>query len=130
MSLVADGLPTLRTTVPPEFDGPGGYWSPETLQVGAAVDCFVLTFRGLARVTSLPWTSLDCEATGTLDRVGRTLQFTDFLIQAHLTVPEGVSPAEAERVLARADETCLIASSLRGAMRLEIDVTQEVATPV
>lgn len=123
--LTAEGLPPLATAVPPEFDGPGGYWSPETLQVGAALDCFVLTFRGLARVARVTWTSLDCDATGTLDRVDGKLQFTGFVIRAYLKVPEGTSVPDAERVLRRADATCLIASSLKGMMHLEFDVIEE-----
>jgi organic hydroperoxide reductase OsmC/OhrA len=126
--LTADGLPPLSTAVPPDFDGPGGYWSPETLQVGAALDCFVLTFRGLARVRQLSWTSLECDATGILDRLDGKMQFTSFVIHAHLEVPEGTSVSEAERVLRRADETCLIASSLKGSMHLECDVIERAVT--
>ena len=122
--LTADGLPPLSTAVPQDFDGPGGHWSPETLQVGAALDCFVLTFRGLSRVRRVPWTSLECDATGILDRVDGKMQFTSFVIHAHLKVPEGTDVSEAERVLQRADETCLIASSLKGLMHLEFDVME------
>src|SRR5262249_3918607 len=42
------GLPTLRTAPPTQYGGPGDQWSPETLLVAAAADCFVLTFRAIA----------------------------------------------------------------------------------
>ena len=128
--LTTDGVSPLSTAVPPEFDGHGGRWSPETLQVAAALDCFVLTFRGLARVTRVAWTSLECDATGKLDRVDGTMQFTNFVIRAYLKVPEGTSASDAERVLRRADQTCLIASSLKGNMHLEFDVIQEAVAHV
>ena len=31
--LTSPGIPSLTTVTPPEFDGPGGLWSPETLLV-------------------------------------------------------------------------------------------------
>jgi organic hydroperoxide reductase OsmC/OhrA len=129
VSLRAEGVAPLKTAVPLEFDGPGGHWSPETLQVAAALDCFVLTFRGLARVAKLAWTSLECDATGTLDRLDGKMQFTNFVIRAYLSVPGGTSALDAQRVLRRADQTCLIASSLKGLMHLEFEVTEEAAAP-
>jgi organic hydroperoxide reductase OsmC/OhrA len=50
VQLGADALPGLETTAPPEFDGPGGYWSPETLLVGSIANCYILTFRAGARM--------------------------------------------------------------------------------
>jgi organic hydroperoxide reductase OsmC/OhrA len=38
--LKSDGLPTLTSAPPKEFDGPGNRWSPETLLVAAVGDCF------------------------------------------------------------------------------------------
>ena len=52
VELSADGLTTLRSASPAEFDGPGGRWSPETLLVGAVADCFILTFRASLWVQS------------------------------------------------------------------------------
>jgi organic hydroperoxide reductase OsmC/OhrA len=60
--LSADGLPDLETAGPPEFGGPGDVWSPETMLVGAIVDCFVLSFRAIARTAKLEWLTLECQA--------------------------------------------------------------------
>ena len=70
------GLPVLATAPPAEFDGPGDRWSPETLLCAAVADCFLLSFRGVARAQKLPWTSLQCEVQGTLDRVDGKTRFT------------------------------------------------------
>jgi hypothetical protein len=43
--------------------------------VAAVADCFVLTFRGIAGVSRLPWASVECSVTGTVDRVERVTQF-------------------------------------------------------
>jgi len=130
IELHAAHVPNLPTAPPAEFDGPGDHWSPETLLVGALVDCFVITFRGVARASQLPWTSVRCDVTGTLERIDRATQFTTFQLHAHLDVPVGTSVEHAQRVLEKAEHSCLITNSLRGAVRLvsEIEVAAELAS--
>lgn len=120
--LESPGLPALVSAAPAEFGGPGDRWSPETFCVGAVADCFVLTFRGIARATKLPWSSVRCDVEGTLDRVERVTQFTSFLLRATLQVPPGTDEAQARELLVRAEQTCLITQSLKGASHLEASV--------
>jgi organic hydroperoxide reductase OsmC/OhrA len=119
VALESPGLPALSTAPPAEFGGPGDHWSPETLCVGAVANCFVLTFRAVARAAQLPWLSLRAEAVGTLDRVERSTQFTHFTLRAALEVPAGVSEAEATAVLERAERACLIRNSLKATSQLD-----------
>ena len=115
-------LPGLSSAAPAEFGGPGDRWSPETLLVAAVADCFVLTFRAIARISKLRWTSVSCDVVGTLDRVERVVQFTEFHVRARLVVPAGTNVERAERLMAKAEEGCLITSSLKGATHLEATV--------
>jgi organic hydroperoxide reductase OsmC/OhrA len=121
-------LPPLVSASPAEFGGPGDKWSPETLLVAAVADCFVLTFRAVARASHLAWTSLECQATGTLDRIERVTMFTRVDLHVRLTVPYPVSADVARRALEKAERNCLISSSLKAAMHL--DATVEVVEPV
>ncbi|MGI9245682.1 MAG: OsmC family protein, partial [Steroidobacteraceae bacterium] len=75
VELAAANLPTLQTAPPLEFDGPGDRWSPETLLCAAVADCFVLSFRAVARASRLDWTSLECRVEGKLDKVDGKAQF-------------------------------------------------------
>ena|SRR3972149_3353433 len=120
--LEGDRLPSLASAPPAEFGGPGDRWSPETLLVAAIADCFVLTFRAIAGASKLPWTSLRCDVEGTLDRVERVIQFTGFLVRASLRVPAGTNEEQARRLLARAEQSCLITNSLEGTSHLEAEV--------
>ena len=120
--LEGDRLPSLASAPPAEFGGPGDRWSPETLLVAAIADCFVLTFRAIAGASKLPWTSLRCDVEGTLDRVERVIQFTGFLVRASLRVPAGTNEEQARRLLARAEQSCLITNSLKGTSHLEAEV--------
>ena len=58
VSVTSPGLPRLDTAPPPEFDGPEGHWSPETLFMAAIADCFILTFRGVSCAARFDWISL------------------------------------------------------------------------
>lgn len=122
VSVSSEGLSTLPTAPPAEFGGPGDRWSPETLLMGAVADCFVLTFRAVARASQLPWTRLRCEAEGVLDRVERTTRFTEIAVHAHLVVPEGTDPEKARRLLDKAERGCLVTNSLVAESKLEADV--------
>jgi organic hydroperoxide reductase OsmC/OhrA len=128
--LDAPRVPGLRSASPAEFGGPGDRWSPETLLLGAVADCFVLTFRAVARASRLPFSFLRCEAVGTLDRVDHALQFTQVTLQVSLSVPAGVDPYQARRALDKAEQTCLVSNSLKATIHLEADVAVAAAEAV
>jgi peroxiredoxin-like protein len=127
VELTAERLTMIQSASPAEFDGPGDRWSPETLLVGAVADCFILTFRAVAKASRLSWTSLDCDVTGTLDRQDRVTQFTRFDMTAHLVVRAGEDTDRARQALEKAERNCLISRSLKASIAL--DVTIEVAEP-
>jgi organic hydroperoxide reductase OsmC/OhrA len=112
VSLTAAGLPRLVSAAPAEFDGPGDQWSPESLLCAAVASCFVLSFRSVARAAGLQWTRLECEVEGTLERILGVTRFTKVIVRAVLTVPESTAAAASERVLHKAEQSCLIANSL------------------
>jgi uncharacterized OsmC-like protein len=128
VELRAVRLPLLHSASPAEFGGPGDKWSPETLLVAAVGDCFVLTFRAVARAVELPWTSLRCEVTGTLDRHDRVPEFTRFVIRAWLALPAGTSEELGRRALEKAEHGCLISNSLKATRQLEM-VVESFPTP-
>ncbi len=115
-------LPELTTAPPPQFDGPGGQWSPETLLCAAVADCFILTFRAVSRAARYDWLRLECTVEGLLERVERVAQFTSYKTIATLTVPAGADAAKAPQLLEQAEHACLIANSLRGTRLLEARV--------
>lgn len=118
----AAGLPDLTTAAPPQFDGPEGIWSPETMLIASLADCFILTFRGVSRVARFEWEKLEAQVEGTLERVAGVTYFTRYSTRATLTVKAGADLAKAEELLERAEKLCLVANSLRGERMLETTV--------
>ncbi len=120
-----EGIPPLATTAPPQFGGPGGHWSPETLLVAAAADCFILTFRSIAAASKLAWTRLDCDAEGILDRSDGVTRFTGLHLRAKLVLPRNEDAGRATRLLEKAERGCLVTSSLRLEPTLDGEVVSE-----
>lgn len=118
------GLPSLASAPPPEFDGPGGVWSPETLLCAALADCFVLTFRGISRASKFEWLSLDCTVEGTLERVDGVARFTRYATHATLSVAPGSDRDKARLLLEKAEHSCLIANSVTGQRELYSEVIE------
>jgi organic hydroperoxide reductase OsmC/OhrA len=118
------GLPDITTAPPPEFDGPGGVWSPETLLVASIANCFILTFRGVARAAHFDWEKLEAHVDGTLERVSGVTQFISYTTRATLTVKPATDHAKARQLLERAEKVCLVANSLRGERLLEATVVE------
>jgi organic hydroperoxide reductase OsmC/OhrA len=127
VSVVSAGLPAMATAPPPEFDGPGGVWSPETLLIAAIADCFILTFRGVSRAVRFEWVGIEARVDGTLERVSGVTQFVRFTTRATLTTQPGADSAKARELLARAEKLCLVANSLRGERVLEIQIRELAA---
>ncbi|RLQ20830.1 OsmC family peroxiredoxin [Seongchinamella sediminis] len=122
IALKADDMPQLVSAPPAEFGGPGDQWSPEHLLVAAVGDCFILTFRAIARASGLEWNSLEVNAEGVLDRMDRVTQFTGFTVRTSLTVPAGTDQADARRLLEKAESACLVTASLKAPCHLEADI--------
>jgi peroxiredoxin-like protein len=124
VAISSPGLPEMASAPPPEFDGPGGQWSPETLLLAAVADCFALTFRAMAKASSLPWSELRASAQGTLDRVDGTMRFVSVSLRAELVIPRGERADRARRLLERAEKGCPISNSLALPVQLDAQIRE------
>jgi organic hydroperoxide reductase OsmC/OhrA len=125
ISVSSPGLETLPSLAPAEFGGPGDLWSPETFLVAAVADCFILTFRAVARGSRYDWNSVSCKVDGVLDRVDRVTRFTEFHVNVTLHVPAGADLHKAERLIEKSDHVCLVTNSLTAETKLTISVVED-----
>ena len=124
IQLSSQGLDSLASAAPAEFGGPGDLWSPETLLVASVADCFILTFRAIARASKYDWTAIECTVNGRLEPVDRVTQFTAFDVTAKLTVPPGADHARAQLLMEKAEKGCLITNSLSAGTHLEAEIVE------
>lgn len=108
----APDLDEIDVTVPPEFRGPGGHWSPEQLLVAAAASCFAVTFAAIADRRGIPIHSLTVTGTGHVGHRddGRTGFVAVELTPRIRTEPEFV--AAANRTARAAHTVCIVTAAL------------------
>ncbi len=123
ITLQDEDLPQIVSASPAQFGGPGDQWSPEHLLVASVADCFILTFRAIARASRLEWTSLEASAEGVLDKVERGMQFTAFTVRASLVLPAGGDVDKARKMLEKSEANCLVTNSMKAPCHLEAEVT-------
>lgn len=125
----AQGVADIITHAPPEFGGPEGFWSPETLFAGAIADCYILSFRAVARVSKLEWSKLSVEVDALLERAEGALRFTHIVLRPRLVLAAGASEALARTVLQRAKSSCLVTNSLTATCEMHGIVDLAEAAP-
>jgi peroxiredoxin-like protein len=128
IELSAPGLTPMVSAAPLEFDGPGDLWSPETLLMAAVADCFVLTFRAIAKASGLRWTNVSCNGSGTVERNEGVTRFTAINLDIRLVVPAAIDVEKAKKVVEKAERSCVISNSLKTspAFRSEVAVSEDV----
>ncbi len=122
VTLSSDGLESVMSAPPEAFGGPGDLWSPETLLVAAVADCFILSFRAIARASAFSWSDLQCRVDGTLDKVDRENRFVAFMVHASLTIGSDADEAKGEKLLHKAEQLCLITNSLIADSHLSVEI--------
>lgn len=116
-------LESINSGAPAEFGGPGDLWSPETLLAACIADCFILSFKAIARASRLSYLGISCDVEAILDRVEKVTRFTEVRIKAQLIISEADQEAAAEKILHKAESTCLITNSLTAEIDFETQIS-------
>jgi len=122
VAVTSPGLPEIETAPPPEFDGPGGTWSPEALLCASLADCFILTFRALAKASRFEWLGLDCRVDAVLEKAEGVTRFTKYTTHATLRVVHESDGTKGHTLLERAERYCLVSNSVNATRSLVAEV--------
>jgi organic hydroperoxide reductase OsmC/OhrA len=124
-----DWLPSLPVASPPQFDGPGGVWSPEHLFVASVASCLMITFRALADLAGLEIVEYSDSAAGKLVRGDdRLYSITEITLCPRVVISDPSQVDRALRLIDKAEQACLISRSISSVVHLEPEVI--VAAPV
>lgn len=117
------GLPDLTVSSPPEFRGPAGNWSPETLFIAAINLCTLLTFTTFASHGKVEIKSYTSDIRGKLEMVDGKFKFTHAALHATIRVGSPEQLDAAREAFAKAGEHCLIARSCNFPIEETADIT-------
>jgi peroxiredoxin-like protein len=122
------GLPDIEVASPPEFGGPGGRWTPEHFFVAAATTCWLTTFLAMAELSRLELAGVDAAAEGVLEKGDdRCFSFSRILLRPRVTLRREEDRDRAVRLIRKAEESCLVARSMRTQIQLEPEVAITIA---
>ena len=112
---------TIELAVPPEFDGPGGGYSPEDLYALALQNCFIATFKVYAEKSKLMYEQIKIDSRLEVDRNEKGFPWMARIhFQVQLT---GIQQIEnAKRILDKVSQSCMILNSVNTVKTFEFDV--------
>jgi len=111
-SLVDKECFPIEMAIPPEFEGPGGTYSPEDLYALSLMNCYLATFKYIAQKSKLIFDSIDGDALLFVDKGNSTAPWME-RIDINITL-NGVS--QKERALGLMEKTkshCMILNSVK-----------------
>jgi len=110
-SATASGLDA-KLAIPPEFEGPGGGFSPEDFYALALTNCFIATFKVVAEKSKLEFQELNVEAELTVDR-GEGGKPWMSLIQMKIILRGTNNSDRAQQLLEKTSQSCMILNSTK-----------------
>ena len=122
--VASDSVPRpISFSAPPEFLGEPGVWTPEHFFVAAVATCYVSTFSGMAEVSKFAFASLEVEAETTLEKDENGWRFTEVRLRPALKIAREQDRERADRLLVKAERSCLVARSISSKVTLEPSVS-------
>ena len=109
--------------VPPEFEGPGGGYSPEDFFGLALLNCFVGTFKVIAEKSRVSFESLAVSGGLTVDRddQGRPCM-TEFRIEARIWGGPLGDEARLRRIFEKTTQSCIVANSVKTRVTFSLEM--------
>ena len=128
-TLSADEIePSIAFSAPPEFYGQAGQWTPEHLLVASIAGCFISTFSGMAEYSKFEFICLNLEAEGVIEKEEGGWRFKRIILRPRLKIAQEKDRERANRLLQKAEKTCLVTRSLACATVLEpaLEIEEEL----
>ena len=122
----------LRLSAPPEFHGEPGFWSPESLLLAAANTCLLTTLVAIAEFSKVELAGVEIGGEAHLERVpGQGYRFTEVVLRPVVTLVHEADREKAQRLLEKAEKSCIVARSLQVPLQVEptLRVRTAAATP-
>ena len=102
----------IQFTVPTQFGGMEGRWSPEDLFLASIASCFTTTFNAVAGLAKFPYVDLEVAIEGAVAKTESGFSFTEVLVQPTLRIANATDAATALQLLNQTETLCLVLRTL------------------
>jgi organic hydroperoxide reductase OsmC/OhrA len=117
----AQGKLTSTLAIPPEFEGPGGGYSPEDLYALALLNCFIATFKVIAEKSRLNFESIEGAGLLQVDRNESGVPWMKSF-KMNFTLSGAPDLERAKRLLEKTSQSCMILNSVKTEKIFEFEV--------
>jgi peroxiredoxin-like protein len=126
--LKANGLQT-AISVPAELGGPGMGTNPEELQIGAAMNCYIITLAAILENRNISVKALTLQSEGVVTVENGNHVFRKIIHRPTVVLAEGDEKTveTVTKAAHRAEQACMISKALRGNVEITVEPTVQVA---
>jgi organic hydroperoxide reductase OsmC/OhrA len=100
-------------SVPREFGGPGGEWTPEHFLASAVGSCVLATFLSIARLSKLEVAGYESRASCAIEKAPEGFRLSGVRLEVKITVSAEKDVERAERLIEKAEKMCPISNGLK-----------------
>jgi len=109
----SDSAPNaIHFTVPPQFGGMEGRWSPEDLFLSSLASCFTSSFSAIAEYSKFEYVDLEVEVEGTVSKTTTGYCFTGVVVRPKLKIADESDRTRALDLLNKTKNLCLVSRAL------------------
>lgn len=110
---VSDCFPPISCAIPPEFQGPGGAYSPEDFFALALLNCLIATYKVYMAKEGISFSKIEGKATLTVNKSPETRGIQFEQIDVQLDVQQTSNPQKAKELLERAIQNCAVSRAIQ-----------------
>lgn len=110
-------------SVPKDFGGPGGEWTPEHFLATSVASCIAATFLSIAKASKLEVLAYTSAASCTMDKTPEGLRITSVTVSPSIRVKDDKDVERARGMAQKAERLCPISNSLKAQVHLEVAIS-------
>ena len=119
---IKSGEHSSSCAIPPEFGGQGGGFSPEDLFLQAAINCFVGTFKVVARLSKLSYSEVSVTGQLTVDK-NESGKIVMKSVHLDISVKDADRPDRLENIVSKTIRDGFILNSIRSDLTYQLQQT-------
>lgn len=112
-------------SVPKEFGGPGGEWTPEHFFASAIGTCVMATFLSIAQMSKLAIVGYESKASCSMEKGPEGLRITSVNLSPRIIVASEKDVERAQRMIEKAEKMCPISNSVKSAVTVQATVVAQ-----
>lgn len=122
-SLVDKECSPIAMAIPPEFEGPGGTYSPEDLYAMSLMNCYLATFKYIAEKSKLHYETIEGRATLLVNPGADKTPWME-QVSIKISLNGAATPERAMSILNKTKSHCMIINSVKTQVDFEFSVNQ------